>query len=116
MLNPDVRDTGVAVVQSDSTGYWYAVQMFGRPKSDAIEFEISNESMTDVHYSIGGRTFDLPPRYTRTHMRCRTSPITFDFPGQKDGAANEEVQPKSGGRYTVVRMGDSLKVQKEKSW
>ena len=34
MLDPDVTETGVGVAQSE-TGYYYAVQMFGRPRSKA---------------------------------------------------------------------------------
>jgi len=32
MLDPDVIETGVAVARSEKTGYFYAVQMFGRPR------------------------------------------------------------------------------------
>lgn len=113
MLQPAVRDTGVAVARSDATGHWYAVQMFGRPKSAAIEFRISNESGTEVSYSIGPREFQLPPRYSRTHIRCRTSPVHFDFPDE-NGATDERVQPQSGDRYAIVRAGDILRVQQEK--
>jgi uncharacterized protein YkwD len=113
MLDPDVHETGVAVAQSDETGHWYAVQMFGRPESGAIEFRISNESGTDVSYSIGNKSFQLPPRYARTHMSCRTSPVSFDFPGQS-GSADEQVHPSSGDRFAIVRMGDTLRVEQEK--
>jgi uncharacterized protein YkwD len=41
MLDPDVTEIGVAIAQSEKTGYYYAVQMFGRPKADAVRFEIS---------------------------------------------------------------------------
>src|SRR5437870_4974 len=34
MLNPDVDETAVAVARSASSGKFYAVQMFGRPKSE----------------------------------------------------------------------------------
>jgi uncharacterized protein YkwD len=42
MLDPAVAQTGVAVAQSQDSGYYYAVQMFGRPKSKSIEFSLFN--------------------------------------------------------------------------
>src|SRR5262249_23915200 len=48
MLDPDVTDTGVAVARSDKTGYYYAVQMFGRPKSKAVKFRVANRSGVTV--------------------------------------------------------------------
>lgn len=110
MLDPDVQDTGVAVARSEKTGHWYAVQMFGLPKSEAIEFKIANKSETELSYSIGEQTYTLPPRYVRTHMRCRTLPVRFDFPSE-EGANDEKVQPASGERYNIVQDGNQLKLQ-----
>src|SRR5689334_15910645 len=36
MLDPDVTETGVAIARSTTSGKYYAVQMFGRPKSMTI--------------------------------------------------------------------------------
>jgi uncharacterized protein YkwD len=77
MLQQAVTEIGVAVAQSAESGYFFAVQMFGRPESAAIRFEITNQSEHTVIYRTGGREFELPPRYTRTHKRCRTGEITF---------------------------------------
>lgn len=62
MLDPDVTETAVAVAHGGENGYYYADQMFGRPKSLAIRFEIENTSGESVRYGIGGKDFDLPPR------------------------------------------------------
>lgn len=67
MLDADATETGLAVAQSDQTSYYYAVQMFGRPSSQRIEFQIVNRSAAAISYEIGGRPFTLPPQYTRTH-------------------------------------------------
>ena len=77
MLEPDATETGVAVARNPESGYFFAVQMFGRPKSLAIEFRIANRSGETVRYRVDDQTFDLPPRYTRTHQTCRTSEVTF---------------------------------------
>ena len=38
MLDPDLLEAGMAVAQSKESGKYYAVQVFGRPRSAAIEF------------------------------------------------------------------------------
>jgi uncharacterized protein YkwD len=114
MLNQNVVDTGVAVSQSESTGHWYGVQMFGRSKSAAIEFQIRNESDADVDYSIGKKTYQLPAHYARTHMSCRVSAVQFDFPNT-DGSSDSQIQPENGDRFAVARVDGQLQVQQEKS-
>ena len=111
MLQQGVVETGVAVARSDDSGYWYAVQMFGRPKSAAVEFKIANRSNATVDYTIANRTFLLPPGYTRTHLRCQQVKVSFDFPAG-EGAA-ETIEPSSGQRFTVARRGGQLDVQQQ---
>jgi uncharacterized protein YkwD len=112
MLDPAVIDTGVAVARSDKTGYWYAVQMFGRPQSSAIEFTISNESNVDVAYSIGKRKFQLPPRYTRTHTRCRK--VEVDFATQLV-ASDKSITPANGARYAIESQNGGLRLNSTSS-
>jgi uncharacterized protein YkwD len=111
MLDPDVTETAVAVARSPETGYYYAVQLFGRPKSQAIEFAIANRATAAVEYAIGDKTFTLPPRYTRTHTRCRPGEVTFRRPG--GGDKTETVTPAAGDRYVLTPDGDSYRVTKE---
>ena len=111
MLDPDVSDTGVAVARSAKTGYYYAVQMFGRPKSSTIAFAIANRSGTTVAYTLGDQRFPLPPRLTRSHERCRPAQLTFLPPGSK--GAVPPVQPENGDRFVVVRENGSLAIRKE---
>ena len=77
MLNPAVTETGVAIAQSEKTGVYYAVQMFGRPRSAAIEFSIRNEAEEAIRYRVGDREFELPPRFSRTHRRCKPGEFTL---------------------------------------
>ena len=111
MLDPDVTDTGVALARSDQTGYYYAVQMFGRPKEKAIEFSIANEAGTEVEYEIAGREYTLPPRLTRTHTRCRPSKVTFHWPKSEGDAT--VVRPRNGDHFNVVKGDDGFKVERE---
>lgn len=103
MLNPNVTEIGVAIAQSDDSGRYYAVQMFGRPRSAQIEFQIANESQTTVRYELGDRTFRLPPRYTRTHQRCRPSKLIFRRPE----AESVTFTPEDGDSFVVTASQDA---------
>jgi uncharacterized protein YkwD len=105
MLDPDVTETGVAVARSPDTGYYYAVQMFGRPKSDRIEFTLTNEADVTVQYRIGDQTFPLPPGYARTHQRCRPAELIVHWPQDQQGGLPERttsVKPADGEHYAIV--------------
>ena len=101
-----------ALARSPETGYYYGVQMFGRPRSAAVEVRVSNDSDATVRYRIGERTFPLPPRYTRTHQRCRVEDLAFLW---EDGSAQEPktVHPRNGDHFTVDGRAGSLQVRKE---
>jgi uncharacterized protein YkwD len=109
MLDRDVVETGVAVAQSRKTGVWYAVQMFGRPASAALTFKISNRANTAIEYTIGNRTFELPPRYTRTHTRCRPSQVAFAV---TDGRT-KKVDANDGEHYLVAEDNGRLEIREE---
>jgi len=109
MLDPDVTQLGVAVARSEKTGYYYAVQDFGRPKSAAIVFKVENRAGEGVKYAIGDRTFDLPPRVIRTHTRCRPAELAFHWPGGK----TEAVKPTTGERLLVTKGKGGFTVKKE---
>ena len=94
MLDPDVTETGVAVDFSPKTGHFYAVQMFGRPQSQRIEFKIANAAGEVISYTLGDRKFDLPAGFTRTHQECRPPTLTL---------GEEKVQPTNGASYRVEK-------------
>jgi uncharacterized protein YkwD len=110
-LDPDVVETGVAAARSETTGYWYAVQMFGRPASAAIEFAITNRTDSVIAYTIGENIFELPPRYTRTHMRCRQPSVKFELSEAQAGF--KTIQPAGGDQYTVVEANGQLRIRRE---
>jgi len=114
MLDADVPDTAVAVARSEKTGYYYAVQMFGRPHSQAIEFTVANHSDARISYQVGERTFPLAPSYTRTHTRCRPAKVTFRLPGE--GGARDRtktVEPRKGDHFAVTHDSEGFHVKKE---
>jgi uncharacterized protein YkwD len=115
MLDPDVTETGVAVARSDKTGYYYAVQMFGRPKSKAIRFDVANQSDATVKYRVGEQTYPLPPGYTRTHQRCRPADVTFELPAAKEGEKGERktVRPAGGEHFVIAGERGGYRVKQE---
>ncbi len=73
MLADYVTETGVAVATSDHTTF-YAVQLFGRPKSAAVELKVSNESgvmqKLVLETNDSSDEIQLPPRGVVTITRC----------------------------------------------
>jgi hypothetical protein len=85
MLTPSVIDLGVAIARSKKSGAYFAVQMFGRPESKAIEFAVSNQTHSEIKYTLTGadKTFSLAPRFTRTHRQCQPTQVQFTAPAQE---------------------------------
>lgn len=100
MLEPAVTETGVAIAHSEKSDYYYAVQLFGRPRSLVNEFSISNASDVTIHYAIQEETFSLPSRYTRTHQRCQPATVRLRWPTEQ---ASVTIQPADGAHYTITQ-------------
>lgn len=109
LLDPDVLDTAVAIAQSKETGRYYAVQMFGRPKSARIEFSISNKAESDATYKVNGRAFTMKPGVTRTHTSCRPPTLSVDL----DNDRQKSLQPQGGDAFTVVIAEGKLRVERK---
>lgn len=77
MLDDGVEEIGVGIARSKSTGRYYAVQDFGRPKSDALTFSIRNDSDAVISYKVDGKEFSLNPNFTVRHERCRPPKLEF---------------------------------------
>ncbi|QDU94674.1 CAP domain-containing protein [Lignipirellula cremea] len=78
MLDDEIVETAVAVVGNEKNAF-YAVQLFGLPKSAQQEFQIVNQTAGEVQYRLkaGDRneSFQLAPRTTRTHFECHRAQI-----------------------------------------
>lgn len=108
LLAPDATETGIAVAPGQEAGRWYAVHMFGRPKSAAVSFRIANRSGTLVRYTAGTREFELPPSHVRTHEDCSEVDLDFDFAGTDgDGGTFKAVD---GAEYVVERSARGMVV------
>ena len=104
LLDPDLEEIGVGVAYSAETGRYYAVQDFGRPKSDAIVFTIANDASDTVKYALDGKEFSIQPRYTMTHKRCRPATLTFKLAGATGTA--KEYHPHTGAHYVIRADGE----------
>jgi uncharacterized protein YkwD len=113
MLDPDMMEAGMAVARSEKSGKYYGVQMFGRPRSAMIEFQVVNESGEDVKYQVGDETLTIGPRYTRTHQDCK--PGELRFVGSESEGKAEPFHPVAGDRFVVTRKDGKLSVSREKS-
>lgn len=106
MLDPDVLQTGVAIAQSKKTNYYYAVQMFGRPKSASIKFQIDNQTGLDVTYKIAETEFTLPAEYIRSHVRCRPEKLIFTW-SEETEQKPKTVQPHNGDKLILTKKDES---------
>lgn len=118
MLQPNVTETGVAIGHAPGSDRYFAVQLFGRPRSAAIEFRVTNRSDEAVRYRVRvagaeapqaeTREFDLPPRATMSHMRCRPASIDWGWTEEDDAA-----EPENGLRFVVTEEEGEIRVLKE---
>jgi hypothetical protein len=109
MLDGDLDEIGVGVARSQRTGRYYAVQDFGRPKSKAIVFRVTNQTNAAIHYTVDGQSFTLDPNYTATHTRCRPPEVEFANARGKREAAKEDEQvfDARNGDHFVIRGNGS---------
>ena len=103
MLERSVTHTAVAIAHSESTGRYYAVQLFARPRSERIAFRVRNDSGERVRYTIGKDGFALGVHDTHTHQRCGRDALRLD------GGA-KAVEPRDGEEYVVARVKGSLAI------
>jgi len=94
MLAEYVTQTGVAVA-SDEGRTFYAVQLFGRPKSEALKIRLANESSsthTIVVETDDGSSdeFEMSPRLIMRMTRCM--PVTVSVEGTDASAQVKESQ------------------------
>jgi uncharacterized protein YkwD len=111
MLDPDLLEAGMAVAQSKESGKYYAVQVFGRPKSAAIEFSVVNESDAKIEYRLGEENLALEPRFTRTHERCAASELKFAWTPAEGKPGS--FQPVQGDRFIVTRKQGKFRVSRQ---
>jgi hypothetical protein len=104
MLEEGVTETAVALARSDS-GRYYAVQLFGLPRSERTQFEIRNEAGVRVRYRIDEEDFTLAPRESHTHQRCGRERLRLE-------SRDSGVEPRNGDRLVVRKAAGGLEVRR----
>jgi hypothetical protein len=108
MLQPHVTETGVAIGHAPGSDRYFAVQLFARPQSDAIQFEVTNRTDETIQYTVGEargeeaevdrQKLELPPQATMFHTRCLPPRIDWFWTESDDG-----VQVASNGAYVITK-------------
>ncbi|QEH37456.1 Cysteine-rich secretory protein family protein [Aquisphaera giovannonii] len=106
MLDPDATESGMAVAHSEKSDKYYAVQVFGRPRSAAFSFQVANESGEKFDYKMDGEAYSLEPQYTRTHEVCR--PGQLEFPWAEAVGKAETFTPAKDDRFVVGKKDGKL--------
>jgi uncharacterized protein YkwD len=102
LLEAEATETGVGIAHSTDSDRYYAVQMFGRPTSLQVRFELVNRGGAAVSYQLGDKTFTLAPGVTRSHTQCSRPTLRLTLPGE---AAPVPLQAADGGRYRIEPAG-----------
>jgi hypothetical protein len=111
MLDPDLLEVGMAVAQSKESSKYYAVQVFGRPRSALIVFTVVNQSDSQVEYRLGEEKQTLDPRFTRTYELCAPSELKFSWT-QAEGKPGS-YQPVRGDRFIVTKKQGKFRVSRQ---
>ncbi len=109
MLDADVVETGVAIAHRTVKGNqdYYAVQLFGRPRSANVDFQVRNLATASVRYRVGDRSFALAPRHVRTHTECAPRRLYFE------GVSSQDFTVGKGDRFVVSSSRGQLSVGRE---
>jgi uncharacterized protein YkwD len=114
MLAPDVTHTAVGVAHTADKGLqrYYAVQMFGRPRSASVEFQVSNATRVPVKYRVADRVFVLQPQVVQTHTECTPQALSFELP--EDGnPRGPQFTTRGGDKFVVARDKGQFSVKRE---
>lgn len=118
LLAPYVTEIGIAVVRApDKNPKFITVQLFGRPRTLAYEFQISNASKTTVAYTLGDEHHKIEPSYAVTHTLCMPETIRFEASGSgpKSKAIDARYEATDGAVFVVeAAAGGGVKIAVEK--
>ncbi|MDX2287800.1 MAG: CAP domain-containing protein [Hyphomicrobiaceae bacterium] len=115
LLAPAVTDIGVGVARvPDKHPKFVSVQLFGRPQSAMVTFQVSNATTSSIGYAFGGENHDIEPGFAVRHSTCDPADIAFEPIGRGSGRASPAgtyaaadgtiylLKPTNAGGFTVV--------------
>ncbi len=106
LLAGSAMDTGIAVAKAPGANRYYAVQLFGRPRSEEIRYALVNRLDQPIAFRRGGKPDTLRPGMVVTLRSCRPNEIALE--GIAGSAAL--LEPEDGMRYEIVADGAVAKV------
>lgn len=110
LLAPNVTDIGIAVARVAAKDAKYVVvQLFGRPKSLATEFQVSNSTKETVAYQLSGSPHTVAPGMGVRHTVCEPKSIEFKSVGK--AALQGRFTAASGKVYAVTQKAGKVSVE-----
>ena len=110
LLAPYVTDIGVAVARvPDKDPKYVMVEMVGRPKALATQFQISNATKDSVRYTLSGEAQTVEPGMGIMHTVCQPKIIQFEKAGAK--ALKDRFDAANGQVYTIRQKSGAVTVE-----
>lgn len=104
MLNPHVTEIGVGIAKAgDAAPKYLSVQLFGRPDSFKISFQVKNLAGQTITYAVAGKPTVLPKNTIITHTICTPDPIVFE-------GASGAFKAADGAVYSLSKSAPGIKV------
>lgn len=119
MLTPEVLETGIAVARDTEDNYYFAVQMFGRPRSAAITFQVVNKTAEPLAYTVevgdDRQEIELAARAYMEHTRCLPPTLVFEPDLETDEQQGKPVRREmaDGDKLIVTREQGNLQLRLE---
>ncbi len=96
LLAPHVTEIGVGVAKApDKDPKYISVQLFARPQTAEITFQIANTSKAKVGYEFAGERHTIEPRMAVTHTSCNPGTLAFETPGPRKVKSQFEAADKT---------------------
>ena len=106
LIAGSATDTGIGVAKAPGANRYYAVQLFGRPRTKEVRYALVNRLDQPVAFRRGGKPDTLRPGMVVTLRSCRPNEIALE------GIAGSGalLEPEDGVRYEIVADGAVAKV------
>jgi hypothetical protein len=109
LMSPVTTEIGVAVAKAaDAAPKYLLVQVFGRPDSLSLTFQVSNAAEQAVQYAFDGKSHNLPPHMAVTHRECLGGPLAFSSTAAKSFGGRFDAA--DGKSYVVKGTPSGLRV------
>lgn len=100
LMTAELTEIGVGVAKApDKDPKFILVQVFGRPQSMSISFQVSNTTSETVSVSFSGKSQELTPHMAMTMHACSGGPLALEKKGAKAFSARFDAA--DGTNYVV---------------